>query len=64
MKVDIIKSTQVGNLKVDIIKSTQVGNLIEVKFKYWNDDDCACTAKKITRTFETYPTTQQLISSI
>jgi len=51
-------------MKVNVIKSTQLGNLIEVKFKYWDEKECACLAKKATRTFETYPTEKQLIDSI
>lgn len=35
-----------------------------VTFKYWTKGECACTATKIKRDFDSEPTDEQLVNSI
>ena len=51
-------------MKISIIKQFVSDGKVNVKFKYWNDNDCACLAKIAIREFDTFPTHEQIISSI
>lgn len=40
------------------------GSKYIVTYRYWVDGDCQCSAKKIKREFDKYPTDQELVEAV
>lgn len=51
-------------MKIDNVKVRQDNGLWIATFRYWEDDECACLAKKATKPFSFQPTNEDLISSV
>ena len=51
-------------MRIEILNEFIHNGKFHATFKYWQDGKCACTATKVTKSFDTKPTRETLLKSI